>query len=313
MKYYSLNQYLQDTYGEKLYKLSIDAGFTCPNRDGTLGTGGCIFCSAGGSGDFAQRADLPAHSVGCHVFTEEELDEMLVQGKQRLAGKYTGNRWIAYLQAYTNTYAPTAQLRRLYGQLLDREEFAGLSIGTRPDCLGDEVLALLAELKEAYPTKFIWIELGLQTANEETARRIRRGYENCVFEEAMQNLRRIGIPVVVHMILGLPGETKADMLATAEYVGSFRPFGVKLQLLHVLRGTELAKQYAAGAFEVLSMEAYLELLGDCIAKLPRDTVIHRLTGDGPKKLLIAPLWSADKKRVLNAIREQFSQGGKQDE
>lgn len=327
----TVNQYLKEVHGEKLYKLALDAGFTCPNRDGTLGRGGCIFCSAGGSGDFAEgangiqqgrenkrigapeeqsdvRTDAKVIREGrCHVFTRAELDQILEKGKQRLSGKYHGERFIAYLQAYTNTYAPVEDLRMLYKELLDRSEVAGLSIGTRPDCVDEEIVLLLAKLQKEYEKegKFIWVELGLQTANEEVAGKIRRSYSNAVFEKTMQRLNEAGIPVIVHLILGLPGETRKDMTESVRYINRFQPFGVKFQLLHVLKGTELSHMYERKEFDALSMEEYMELLESCLRELDPNIVVHRMTGDGPKKLLIAPLWSADKKRVMNEIRKRF--------
>lgn len=300
MKVYTLNEYLRDTYGEKIYKLAIDAGFTCPNRDGTVGTGGCTFCSEGGSGDFARRL--------VKDYSDDEVAAIIESGKEHLAGKYHGNRFIAYFQAYTNTYAPVEKLRDLYRAFLNRDEIAGLSIGTRPDCLPDDVIALLDELQKEYPDKFIWIELGLQSANEETARRINRGYANDVFEKAMSELASIGIKTVIHVIIGLPGEGKEDVLETVRFVSKYKPFGVKLQLLHVLKGTALEREYNEGKFEVLSMDEYLDILEACLEELPEGTVVHRMTGDGPKRILVAPMWSADKKKVINAVNKMISGG-----
>lgn len=274
-RYYSLDAWLKNTLGHKLKKLSIDAGFTCPNRDGTLGTGGCIFCSEGGSGDFALSPDA-------------------VRARAK-------EPYIAYFQAYTCTYAPCRSLEKLYGSFLSDPLVAGVSIATRPDCLGDGILPMLAGLSRMYPDKLLWIELGLQTIHENTARYIRRGYSLDCFERAMAGLKEADIPVIVHVILGLPGETEEQMMQTIRYLNRFSPFGIKLQLLHVLRGTGLYTDYKAGLFDVLSMEQYLDLLMRCIEELSPGTVIHRVTGDGPKELLAAPLWSANKKKVLNTL------------
>ena len=285
-RYYSLNRYLRQTFGEKVYKLALDGGMTCPNRDGTLGTGGCIFCSAGGSGDFAQGR---CESVG----------EQIEKAKARIRGKSDAKKFIAYFQSYTNTYAPLEYLERLFTDAIDHPEVAALSIGTRPDCLPEEVVALLARLNRRKP---VWVELGLQTIHEDTARYIRRGYELSVYEDALARLKGAGIHVIVHVILGLPGEDRERMLATIDHLaGKNRPDGIKLQLLHVLEGTDLAADYRAGKFRCMEMEEYFDLLFACLERLPRDMVIHRLTGDGPKKSLLAPLWTGDKKRVLNAL------------
>ncbi len=284
MYYYSLNEYLKQTFGEKVYKLSLDGGMTCPNRDGTLGTRGCIFCSAGGSGEFA----------ACRELT---VTQQLEQAKQRVAAKTDCRRFIAYFQPFTNTYAPVAYLRRIFEEAVAPAEVVALSVATRPDCLGDGVLSLLAELNRRKP---VWVELGLQTIHPQTAAYIRRGYALPVYDEAVRRLRGVGVQVITHVILGLPRESREEMLASVRYAGE-RSDGVKLQLLHVLRGTDLLRDYEQGLFRTLSLEEYVSLLCDCIEALPPDVVIHRLTGDGDKKLLAAPLWSADKKRVLNLI------------
>lgn len=276
-RYYSLEAFLKNQYGHRIKKIAIDAGFTCPNRDGTLDTRGCIFCSAGGSGDFA----VPPASVTA------------------------AEPYIAYFQAYTCTYASVSFLEQLYRRTLKDPLVVGISIGTRPDCLPEEVLLLLKQLKHDYPQKFIWIELGLQTIHENTAAYIRRGYPLSCFDQAAQALHTIGIPIIVHVILGLPGETETMMLETIEYLNSLPISGIKLQLLHVLRGTDLAQDYTGGLFETLTMEDYLNILIHCIEHLSPDTVIHRVTGDGPKELLIAPLWSTDKKRVLNTLHHHM--------
>ena len=289
MNYYSLSDYLKATYGEKYYKLSLSAGCTCPNRDGTLGTGGCSFCSAGGSGDFATSSDL-------------SLDEQFEEAKARVQNKTSSDRFIAYFQSYTGTYGDIDRLRALYTEAIHRPDVAILSIATRPDCLGPEVLELLAELAAVKP---VWVELGLQTSNEKTARNIRRGYENTVYEKALQDLSALGIPVITHIILGLPGETADDMEASVRYACGCGTWGLKLQLLHVLEGTKLAEDYRAGNFEVLSMEEYLDILCRLLPVIPPDVVLHRLTGDGPKHILIAPQWSGNKRLVLNTMNRVF--------
>ncbi len=285
--YRSLNAWLQEQFGEKVYKLALDGGFTCPTRDGTLDTRGCIFC-AGGSGDFA----VP---VGA------DTDEAVEMAKSVVAGK-GGRKYIAYLQSYTGTYAPADRLRRLYTALLERQDIAALSIGTRPDCLPDDVVCLLKELNRIKP---VWVELGLQTIHEKTADYIRRGYPLSVYDDAVSQLLKADIQVVVHVILGLPGEDREMMRQTAEYVGRSGAGGIKFQLLHVLEGTDLAKDYAEGRFRVLSLEEYISVLEACLESIPPDMVVHRITGDGAKRSLIAPLWSMDKKRVLNEINSAF--------
>ncbi len=285
--YRSLNRCLRERFGEKIYKLALDGGFTCPTRDGTLDTRGCIFC-AGGSGDFS----IPAG---------EDPTEAVELAKAVVAGKGAG-RYIAYFQSYTGTYAPVERLRRLYTRTLRHPDIAALSIATRPDCLGDEVLALLEELRREKP---VWVELGLQTIHPATAEYIRRGYPLSVYDETVRRLLEAGIETVVHMILGLPGETSEMMRQTAQYIGQSGVQGIKLQLLHVLKGTDLESEYRSGKFEVMGLEEYIAVLEACIESLPPDMVIHRLTGDGAKRSLVAPLWSADKKTVLNAINSAF--------
>lgn len=291
MEYYSLNQYLRDTFGGKVYKIAIDGGFTCPNRDGTLDNRGCIFCSGAGSGDFAENR-------------KDSVTEQIEKGKERLSGKIKNGKYIAYFQAFTNTYGPVDELKRKYEEAIRHPDIVAVSIATRPDCLEDDVLDLIEDLNHIKP---VWVELGLQTIHEKTAAYIRRGYRLSVFDEAVLRLRRRGITTIVHVILGLPGETRADMLETVSYVGKSGVSGIKLQLLHVLRGTDLEKDYESGRFEVMSMEDYVNLVADCIAALPRNMVIHRMTGDGDKKTLIAPLWSGDKKRVLNALNKAIKE------
>lgn len=287
MEYYSFNQYLKDTFGCKVYKISINAGFTCPNRDGTLGTRGCIFCSRGGSGDFAESSSL-------------SVTEQIESGKQRISKKIKSGKYIAYFQAFTNTYAPVEVLAEKYCEAINHPDIVGISIATRPDCLGEEVLTLLSEINKIKP---VFVELGLQTIHEKTAEYIRRGYPLSVFDNAVKTLKAAGINTVVHLIIGLPNESREDMLKSVEYACKSGADGIKLQLLHILKGTDLADDYFSGKFETLSMEEYLSIIKDCVEIIPKNVVIHRLTGDGPKKDLIAPLWSADKKSVLNALNK----------
>ena len=287
MQYYSLNKYLRDTFGDKIYKLSLNAGFTCPNRDGKLGTKGCIFCSAGGSGDFAESSSL-------------SITQQIERGKERVAKKIKSGKYIAYFQAYTNTYAPVEILKSKYMEAVNHKDIVALSVATRPDCLGDDVLKLLDEINKIKP---VFVELGLQTIHERTARYIRRGYTLDVYDKAVSDLKKIGVNTVVHLILGLPGETKQDMLDSVKYVCESGIDGLKLQLLHVLKNTDLEKDYAQGKFKTLEMDEYLDILKSCVDIIPDNIVIHRLTGDGAKKDLISPLWSADKKKVLNAINK----------
>lgn len=285
----TVNEYCKKQFGEKLYKISLDGGMSCPNRDGKLDTRGCIFCSAGGSGDFTPDRRIP-------------LDEQIEDAKKRVSSKYKGTHYIAYFQAYTNTYAPVEKLRALFMPVIKREDIAVLSIATRPDCLSDEVLDLLRELNDIKP---VWVELGLQTIHEKTVDYIRRGYPLPVYDKAIRDLDKIGIHTITHLILGLPGETKEDMLQSVRYVAACGSQGIKLQLLHVLKGTDLASDYEKGLFQTLSFDEYMDLLADCVRLLPKDMVVHRLTGDGPKNLLMAPMWSADKKRVMNTIHQRL--------
>lgn len=284
MKYTSLNSYLKERFGCKVYKIAIDGGFTCPNRDGKIDTRGCIFCSKGGSGEFAQSRNL-------------NITQQIENGKDLVAKKISNGKYIAYFQAFTNTYAPVEKLRKIYTEAINHPDIVALSIGTRPDCLGEDVLELLAELNKIKP---IFVELGLQTIHPTTAKYIRRGYDLEVYDKAVENLHKIGINVVTHLIIGLPNETKEDMLKSVEYVCKVTD-GIKLQLLHILQGTDLADDYAQGKFKVLSLEEYTDIIKACIEIIPKNVVVHRLTGDGAKKDLIAPMWSADKKRVLNTI------------
>ena len=290
--YYSLNRYLRETFGVKLYKLALNGGMTCPNRDGRLGSQGCIFCSRGGSGDFAASASLP-------------ISEQIEAAKRLIARKTSVDaRYIAYFQAYTNTYAPVSRLRALFTEALRHPDIAVLSIATRPDCLPPEVLSLLAELNREKP---VWVELGLQSIHPATQRYIGSGFTTADYDRAVQDLHAAGLAVITHVILGLPGETPDDLAATIRHIGRLGTDGVKLQLLHVLRDTRLAEEYQRDRLSVLSLEEYIDLLILCLEMLPSRTVIHRITGDGPKSLLLAPLWSADKHRVLQAIQQALSQ------
>ncbi len=290
-RYHSLDHHLKNRFGQKIYKLSLNGGMTCPNRDGTLGNRGCIFCSEGGSGDFAANPSL-------------SIREQIEAAKSLVAKKTTGSSYIAYFQAYTNTYAPYEKLKRIFTEAISHPDICILSIATRPDCIDDSVLNLLEELNGIKP---VWIELGLQSIHEHTARFIRRGYELPVFEKAVSALRKRGIETIVHVITGLPAENESHMLATIHYLNGLDIQGIKLQLLHILRGTDLAAYYEHHPFHVLSMEEYIEITGRCIASLRPDIVIHRLTGDGPKSLLLAPAWSADKRHVLNQIQAHLKQ------
>lgn len=290
MEYRSFNQAMKGRFGGKVYKLALDGGMTCPNRDGSVGERGCIFCSDVGSGDFA------APRCG-------DVAEQIARAKGRVEAKNKGGRYIAYFQSFTNTYAPVAYLETLFRQAMEPEEIVSLSIATRPDCLEPEVVSLLETLKREKP---VWVELGLQTIHPRSAQYIRRGYDLPVYDRAVVRLKEAGLEVITHVILGLPGETLEDMVATARYVGRSGADGIKLQLLHVLEGTDLARDYRAGRVPVLTLEEYIRILEACLAVLPPEMVIHRLTGDGAKKDLLAPLWSADKKKVLNAIRAAFA-------
>ena len=286
MYWNDLGSHLKAVYGTKVYKLTLSSGCTCPNRDGTLGSRGCIFCD--GAGSFAAAGDIR---------------RQLAAAKARVAAKAGANaRYIAYFQSFTNTYGPVDRLRQLYRAALEPEEVVALSIATRPDCLGPRVLELLAELREMKP---VWVELGLQTIHPASAAYIRRGYELPAFDRAVADLRAIGATVVVHQILGLPGEDREMMLETARYIGHSGAEGIKFHLLHVLRGTDLAAEWQAGRVVLPTLEEYIALLEDCVRGIPREMVIHRLTGDGAKRELLAPLWSGDKKRVLNAIHAAF--------
>ncbi|MCI5514240.1 MAG: TIGR01212 family radical SAM protein [Oscillospiraceae bacterium] len=290
MTYTTLNSYLKDRFGCKVYKIALDGGFTCPNRDGTVGTDGCIFCSKGGSGDFAESR-------------EKSISEQIADGKKRVSKKIKNGKYIAYFQAFTNTYAPVERLRELYTEAISQPDIAALSIGTRPDCLGEDVLALLDDMNKRVP---VFVELGLQTIHEDTARYIRRGYDLSVYDKAVADLHKIGVNVVTHLIIGLPGESKEDMLRSVEYVCKMTD-GIKLQLLHILRGTDLETEYNSGKIKELTLEEYTDIIRDCVKIIPKSVVVHRLTGDGAKKDLIAPMWSADKKNVLNTINRALQE------
>ncbi len=288
MHYYSLNEYLQKAFGEKVYKISLNGGMTCPNRDGTLDTRGCIFCSRGGSGEFSADAML-------------SVTEQIEQAKLRIRKKSDCKKFIAYFQPFTNTYAYVKYLEKIFTEAIENDEIVALSVATRPDCLGKSVLALLARLNKIKP---VWVELGLQTIHKSISDYIRRGYELDVYDRAVDSLHEIGVNVITHIILGLPGETKSMMLESVKYAGA-KTDGIKLQLLHVLKDTDLYDEYVCGRFKTLELDEYLDLLCECIERLPENVVIHRLTGDGDKKLLAAPKWSADKKNVLNSMNKKF--------
>lgn len=294
-RYHSLDYYLKNRFGEKVYKIALNGGMTCPNRDGTIGTGGCIFCSSGGSGDFAAPV--------CSSITEQI--NLAIAGISK--AKHTGQLYIAYFQSFTNTYAPIAYLHSLFIEAISHPSIIGLSIATRPDCLPEDALQLLEELNQIKP---VWIELGLQTIHESTAIFIRRGYPLSVFEQAVTKLSHCSIDIIVHIIIGLPGETVKELLETIQYLShlsakGIRLQGVKLQLLHVLKDTDLAK--LLGTFPILTLEEYIDLVILCLEHLPPDIVIHRITGDGPKRLLLAPLWSSKKKHVMNQIHHTLKE------
>ena len=288
--YRSINDEMKSIYGKKVYRVSLDGGMTCPNRDGKIDTLGCIFCSKGGSGDFASNRNL-------------SITEQIEQGKRLISKKVPNcDAFIAYFQAYTNTYADVEYLRKIFTEAIKHPQVVVLSIATRPDCLPDEVVDLLKELSLIKP---VWVELGLQTIHEKSAEFIRRGYPLSVYDDAVLRLSEAGIKVITHVILGLPGETADDMLSTVQYVCNGSSSGIKLQLLHVLKGTDLADYYEKTHFHIMSLEEYVNLVAECLKIIPKDMVVHRLTGDGPKALLIEPKWSADKKRVINAINKRL--------
>lgn len=284
-RYHSLDYHLKETFGEKVYKLSLNGGMSCPNRDGTIGRGGCIFCSAGGSGEFAGNPSV-------------SITEQIESQKEIVRKKFPVKKFIAYFQAFTNTYAPVERLRALFTEAISHPDIIAISIGTRPDCLPEDVLDLLGELNKIKP---VWIELGLQTIHDATAQYIRRGYPLACFETALENLQKRGLETIVHVILGLPLETREDILKTIEYLAHKNIQGIKFHLLHVLKGTDLATDFANGNFSVFSMEEYVELVIQCLERLPKNFVVHRITGDGPRDLMIAPLWSQRKRAVMNSI------------
>ena len=288
--YYSANDYYKKTFGEKVYKLALEGGYTCPNRDGSKGTGGCIFCSEGGSGDFAEKR-------------EGEFARQLEKAKKRVEAKTSGGKFIAYFQSFTCTYMHAEDFEKLIAPALDEPSVVAVSLATRPDCLPDDIMAVI---KNAAKTKPVFAELGLQTANEKTAEFINRGYKNFVYEESAAKLEEAGVDVITHLIMCLPGENKEDMLKSAAYACKFSD-GVKLQLLHVLKNTQLYEMYKKGEYNPLSKEQYFKLLSGALMRLKPKTVIHRLTGDGDKKKLVSPLWSADKKRVLNDMNRYFTE------
>lgn len=288
--YITANEHYKQKFGDKVYKLSLDGGFTCPNRDGALGNRGCIFCSNSGSGEFAEKGD--------HITTQLE------KAKQRVESKIKSGKYIAYFQSFTNTYAPIEYLKKIYYDAIKPEFIVGLSIGTRPDCLGYDVIELLKEINQIKPVS---VELGLQTTNEKSAKYIRRGYGNEVYFDAVKRLKAAGIEVATHIILGLPNETTDDMIKTTKDVVLAGSDGVKFHLLHVLKNTDLEKEYKEGKFECLSLEGYAEILKKCIAVLPPHIVVHRITGDGAKRDLVAPLWSADKMMVLNYLNKYLNE------
>lgn len=298
--YHSLDFEMKKQYGQKIYKLALDGGMTCPNRDGTLGNNGCIFCSGRGSGEFAE-------AIGVHSSITDQIEAAKEKVSRKM--KPGEGRFIAYFQSYTNTYAPVSYLRRLFMEAISHPDVAILSIATRPDCLSPDILLLLKELNQQKP---VWVELGLQTIHESTAKYIRRGYSLDVFSDAYYQLKEIGITVITHVILGLPGEDKEMIFDTIRHLarlGSHEGDGIKLQLLHILKGTDLALEYEKGLIPVYTLEEYIDLVIDCVALLPKDMVIHRISGDGPKKLLLAPLWSGNKRMVLNSMAKRFKERG----
>ena len=291
MQYRDLSGYLKETFGCKVYKLSLVGCVSCPNRDGTVGTGGCIFCSETGAGEFAEKQ-------AATVSEQIEKAKIRVANKLKNAEKV---KYIAYFQSFTNTYAPIDYLRDIFYSAIENEEVAVLSIATRPDCLSEEVIELLNELNKIKP---VWVELGLQTVHEKTAQFIRRGYSLDVYDDAVSRLHAVGVTVIAHMIIGLPGETEEMIFDTARHIGETAD-GIKIHCLYVQKGTDLAEIYRKGEITLPDMEEYIRLLGGCIERLPEKTVIHRMTGDGDKKTLIAPLWTANKRKVLNTIYAEF--------
>lgn len=288
-RYHTLNHFLREKFGEKVFKISLDGGFSCPNRDGKVSTGGCVFCSARGSGDFAGDRDFSI---------SKQFDDV----KEMMAHKWKSGKYIAYFQAYTNTYAPVDELRRKYNEAIEKDGVVALAIATRPDCLDNDVLDLLEEMSKKL---YVWVELGLQTSNDETAKRINRGYMLETFDEAMSNLKKRNIDTVVHAIFGLPGETKEDMIKTIDYIAHSGAMGIKIHLLHLMKNTALVKEYDSGNLEFLSQEDYIDLITESVSRLPEEMIVHRLTGDAPRNELIGPMWSLKKWEVLNAIDKAF--------
>ncbi len=289
LKYTSLNKYLRDTFDCKVYKIALNGGFTCPNRDGTKGDRGCIFCSRGGSGEFAGDPSL-------------SITEQIEQGKKLVRNKNKDGKYIAYFQAFSGTYAPVARLRELYEEAISHPDIVALSVATRPDCLPEDVLDLLDEMNHIKP---VWVELGLQTIHEKTSEHIRRGYPLSEYDRAVKELKNRDITVITHVILGLPGETTDDIKETVSYVVKSGIDGIKLQLLHILEGTDLAEEYRRGEIQVFDFEEYIRLVKECVSLIPPEIVIHRLTGDGDKKLLLAPEWSSNKKMVINRLNQEL--------
>lgn len=288
-RYHTLNHFLREKFGEKVFKISLDGGFSCPNRDGKVGRGGCVFCSARGSGDFAGDRDFSI---------SKQFDDV----KTMMAHKWKSGKYIAYFQAYTNTYAPVEELRRKYNEAIEKEGVVALAIATRPDCLDEDVLDLLEEMNKKL---YVWVELGLQTSNDETAKKINRGYMLETFDEAISNLKKRNIDTVVHAIFGLPGETKEDMINTIDYIAHSGAMGIKIHLLHLMKNTALVKEYEMGNLEFLSQEDYIDLITKSVSMLPEEMIVHRLTGDAPRNELIGPMWSLKKWEVLNAIDKAF--------
>ncbi|MDQ0150173.1 radical SAM protein (TIGR01212 family) [Eubacterium multiforme] len=284
-RYHSLNYFLRHKFNEKVFKISLDGGFSCPNRDGTISIGGCLFCSESGSGDYAGDRNLSISKQFCDM-------------KKMMNKKWKDGKYIAYFQAFTNTYAPVEELRRKYTEAIEEDGVVALAIATRPDCLGDDVLDLLEEINKNI---YVWIELGLQTVSDETARKINRGYKLDVFEDATRKLKERNIDFVTHCIFGLPGETKEDMLKTVDYIAHSGSKGIKFHLLHLMKHTPMVKLYDKGELQFVSKEDYIDLICKSVAKLPEDMVVHRLTGDAPRDLLIGPMWSLKKWEILNAI------------
>ncbi len=286
-RHYSLNEYLNNQFGEKVYKLALDIGCTCPNRDGTLGTDGCIFCH-NGSSHFAQNG--------------KDINEQIENAKTRVKRKIKTEKYIAYFQSFTNTYGNIEYLENVFTTAINRDDIVAISIGTRPDCLPQNILDMLEKLNKIKP---VWVELGLQTSNERSAEYIRRCYENSVYKKAVNDLKSRGVTVVTHIIIGLPNETKEDVLKTVDFSVKCGTDGIKLQLLHILKDTDLYEEYKRGFVKPLTIEEYMDILFDCIERIPENVVIHRITGDAPKKYLVEPLWSADKKKVLNMINNEM--------